>query len=418
MTTLRFDPAGYATLPAEVALPVSRVNPLVRMALYLYVLSIPFEIPQRPMPLEVPTITGFIFLGAVVLSPGAAFGRIPSALAWFALHLWIVAIASIAAGGAHVGEILRHFAGLVQVVLLFWACANLLGDARVLRGVLMAAVFATAVRAGLQVLGIATSQYREWTGGVRVTVLGQNANLSAIILSAGLVMLVGLRALRGRGLPQAGLLTWPLAGLMGFAIIQTGSRGGLLCALCGLAVLSLTGATPAQKLRNAVLGVFTLVLLGWGAMRSDVMRHRFEAAEGGNLAGRERIYPAAIDLFLERPLLGWGAIENQFEVARRIGERVRPSRDVHNLVLELLTTSGVFGALAFLTGLALVMRGAWRSRRGPLGMLPLAVLVCVLVGTVSGTWLPAKILWLAFALATAADLWWSDTAPPPMQELA
>jgi O-antigen ligase len=104
----------------------------------------------------------------------------------------------------------------------------------------------------------------------------------------------------------------------------------------------------------------------------------------------------------ERPVFGWGPIANQYEIAQRINFRKFPYRDAHNMVLELFTGTGLLGGIPFLIGLGLSVRGAWRARRGPLGVLPLAMLLAVLMGTVPGTWMAAKIVWLAMALGLAA----------------
>ena len=40
----------------------------VRAALYLFVLSIPFEMPNRTIPIEIPTLFGSLFLLATFVS--------------------------------------------------------------------------------------------------------------------------------------------------------------------------------------------------------------------------------------------------------------------------------------------------------------------------------------------------------------
>lgn len=377
----------------------TRVQPLVRAAVYLFVASIPFEIPGRSIPIEIPTLTGFLLLAATLLQPGACYRRLPAPVLLFTVWLWVFVLSAYVNGVDQRILALRLFLNMTQLIALFLVLCNVMTDPRTLRGVLLTLVVACVVRAGMQAGGVAVSRHAVWTGGERVTVLGQNANLSAMILSAGLVTLVGLRLAADRGVRHLGMLTWPLALLLVTAIVQTGSRGGLLCAGAGLAMFTTRGGTVGRRLRNLTLAVLGLVALGWAASRAEVMRGRFAwATEEGQLAGREAIYPAALAMFRERPLLGWAPIDNQFEIARRIDDLQDPQRDAHNLILELLTATGLIGAVPFLAGVALCLRGAWRARAGRYGALPLAVVVAVLTGTISGTWIAGKIVWLALAL--------------------
>ena len=194
------------------------------------------------------------------------------------------------------------------------------------------------------------------------------------------------------------IIAWPVAAMIGLALIQTGSRGGLMCAVGGVTVLLLQGE---HRVRSILFGLVALMLLGLAAWQSPMFRARLLAADEGSLAGRENIYPATIEMISEKLWLGWGPTENQYEIGQRIGEEKKDRRDAHNIVLELLSATGIIGAIPFLIGMALVIGAAWRARKGALHLLPLAFLVTVLIGTISGTWIASKILWLAFAIALA-----------------
>lgn len=389
--------AGVATFPPyAAATPQSRsaVNLFVRAALYCFVLSIPFEMPNRIFPVEIPTITGAIFLLATILQPSMSYRRIPGAALWFFAYLWMFGFSTLINRSAHGMLVFQLFLLMLQLVLILWTAYNLLRDRTVLRGVLITLAFAAAGRAALQVLGIGATAQEVWTGGERVTAFGQNANLSAIIMSVGAVILLNLR-------PK--IITWPVAAVVGLAIIQTGSRGGLICLVLGVLVWAIgSGRTAGARLRGVAVGVFVLGVLAFGVLRSDMLRTRLlAAAEAGSFAGREHIYPAAVGMISERPVLGWGPIENQFEIATRIGEEKKDRRDAHNIVLDLMSSTGILGTIPFFIGYLLVVRSALRARRGPIGILPLALLAVTFMGCMSGTWIASKILWLTFAIALA-----------------
>lgn len=413
--TLLLRPSDAVAFPAAAApraaeRTMSAVNPIVRAAFYLFVASIPFELPKSPLPLEVPTLTGTLLLLVTVLDLRACYRRVPAALvcflAWFAI-LGVQAVVTT----THPNEAVKFLALTFQLLLLFWVTANLLGDERTLRGTLWTLVAACTARAFVQVTGLAATSRAVWTGGERVSAFGQNPNLSAIIMASGMAAVVALLVVRRPQLPRVGVLAVPAALLLGFAIIQTGSRGGLACAGAGIVVLLFSGRTFAARLRNGLLGLVAVGGLLAAAFASKTMHNRMVANQQVNyFAGRERIYPAVLDMIREKPLTGWGPVENQYEIAARIREKHRPKRDAHNLVLELLSSTGMIGALPFLMGLLLCVDGAWRARHGALGLLPLAITVTALTGTISGTWIASKILWLALGIALAAGLHWKPTA--------
>lgn len=377
-----------------VRLPAAhRISTVVRLAFYLFVFSIPFEMPDRTIPLEIPTLTGLIFVLASLINLRSVYRRIPGAVLWFGVYLWFFGLSTLWNRGEHAGQVLFLFISFVQLVLLAWAGSNVMRDRRAMRGVLLVFALACFLRAAMQVLGIGTSYHAEWTGGYRATVLGQNPNYSAIILSAGLVAVLNLR-LR--------VVAWLMAGIIGVALIQTGSRGGLMCAAAGTLALLWHGRTIWARVRGVMLGFVVLALLAFAAFRSPMLSARFqEVITEHSLAGRERIYPAVVSMIAEKPVLGWGPVENQYEIAARIGEEKLDRRDAHNLVFELLSTTGILGAVPFLIGLTLCLREAWRARLGPWKMLPFALLVSVLVGCISGTWIASKVLWFVFGVALA-----------------
>jgi O-antigen ligase len=365
------------------------------------VLSIPFEMPRRTtIPIEIPTIFGCLFLLTTLLRPGLSYRKIPAAALWFGLYFWMFGLSTLVNRTTQTALVLQLFLLMLQLFLIFWAASNLMRERQVMRGVLIAIACAVTLRAALQVLGIGATARQVWTGGERITAFGQNANLSAIIMSIGAITLLSLR-------PR--LITWPLAALAGAALIQTGSRGGLICLSLGVLVWAIgSGRTIGARIRGLAVGVLVLGVLAVGVLRSDMLRVRILAAEGGSLAGREHIYPATLSMISERPILGWGPIENQFEIGVRIGEQQKDRRDAHNIVLDLMSSTGILGTIPFLIGYALCIVSAWRARRGPYGILPLALMTVTFIGCMSGTWIASKILWFTFTIAIAAGA----TAPP------
>jgi O-antigen ligase len=147
-----------------------------------------------------------------------------------------------------------------------------------------------------------------------------------------------------------------------------------------------------------LLGIFFLV-----ALQSDVMRARFEETiEEGDVARRERIYPTAFEMFQEKPLLGWGPITSTYELGMRLGHPEEETKNPHNLILFGLVSTGIVGSLPLFIGIGFAALSAWKTRHGPHGILPLAMLVAVLVANMSGLWLFNKLHWLVMAYALSS----------------
>lgn len=383
-----------------------RTDLLLQAGLYLLVASIPFEYPERTIPLEIPTLTGAVFLLGTLLHPSRCYARLPTPMLWFGAYLVAFLLSVTLGQGEYTVEALAEFVIVLQGVLVFLAAGNLMQDEKVARRAMVTLVAACSVRASLPFLGLGRTSDVVWTGGERVSALGQNANSAAMIMAAGLVALIGLTLLRRSKGTARLIVAGLLASLLGLAVLETGSRGGFAALLAGVLVFALAADKWQQRLRNGAIAIAAISLLALATLRLPVMKNRLlDSVTTGNLAGREQLYPALWGMFLEKPVIGWGPIANTYELALRIGERERPKRAAHNIVLELLTAGGLVTALPFLIGIWLSVRSAWRARAGEHGVLPVALFCSLFVANMSGDWIASKLLWLVLAYAFASGGW-------------
>jgi O-antigen ligase len=386
--------------------PPLRTGLALQAGLYLLVASIPFEYPERTIPLEVPTLTGAVFLLVTLVYPSRCYGRIPAPALWFGVYLAAFLFTIVAGPGEYTSKAVSEFIVVLQGVLVFLAAANLMRDVKVARRALVTLVAACSARAALPFLGLGRTTDVVWTGGERVSALGQNANSAAMIMAAGLVALVGLMLLSRHRTALGMVLGGLLSTLLALAILETGSRGGFVALLGGVLVFALAANSWRQRLRNATIALLAISLLAVAALSLPVMKNRLvDTARTGNLAGREQLYPALWTMFLEKPLMGWGPVANTYELAARVGQRDRATRAAHNIVLELITAGGLVTAFPFIVGLWLSTRSAWRARAGEHGLLPLGLLCSVLISNMSGDWIASKLIWLVFGYAFASRRW-------------
>jgi O-antigen ligase len=379
---------------------------LVRWVLYAFAFSLAFDAPGQ-LPLEPSTVMGALFILATMLQPRACYGRRPAALWWFAGYLYVYWLAFVLTPSSNLPGAVRASLFYVHGLLILWAASNLMRHREVARRVLLTLVFAAAILAIMTILGL--GRIRETHSG-RAVVFGQDPNFAARSLSIGLLSVIGLAYGRPHSALRPRFIAWPIAAVIAVAMILGASRGGLLALAFGLWTFSFLGDTLGARVKNTTIALFAIGLCSWGALQSPLMKRRLAEAEAGDMAQRQEIFPASWQMFKERPLTGWGQ-SNQFVLARRLRlppERW-PTRDTHNLFLEILTGTGVMGTIPFLMGLWLCGWSAWKARRGPEGILPTAHCAALLMANLSVNFIMLKVHWLllAYALASAAFV------PPP-----
>ena len=327
--------------------------------------------------------------------------RIPGAMWGFVGYFAFFLLGGLYLRDEFLHEYLVQSFTLLQVFVFLWIGTNLLQDERIAKR----GLFTYALGAVLLALGSLSHLPGFDTQVVpgRMTDLGQNPNALALHMAIAVVIAVGLwlcGLFKGFVVKLLALIVFIFPPLV--VLIQTGSRGGILALAAGLLVYALPLARRRPK---ATLAAFTLAVLAMGATlfmlaQDPEFVKRWQAVYyEGSLSSRENIFPAALEMVLERPIFGWHPIEGFYELAWRLG--IWGPRDAHNLLLSLMVEVGVLGTLPFLAGLWLCWRSAWRARSGYLGGLPLALLVIILASNMSGTNILWKPQWLVLALTLA-----------------
>jgi O-antigen ligase len=293
---------------------------------------------------------------------------------------------------------------LAQSLLVFWVAYNLLSSEQIAKTTLWLLVAASVALRVFALLHLVHSH--RFLG--RLYIMGQNPNTMAHHVCLGLVALIGLATARKSSVRWPLILVVPCAVVMLYTIVQSGSRGGVTTAAIGVLALAFQGGSFGQQIRAVLVCVLASGFLYWAVGQSGTMTRRYDKTlSDGDMAGREDLFPKAWEMFLEKPLLGWGPIDNWSELGRRAPDRrdshPEGERDPHNLVLEALTSTGLAGAIPIFMCLGLCTRAAWRARASVRGALPFAMVVTVFVVNMSGNYLLAsKADWVVLAYAAAS----------------
>jgi O-antigen ligase len=392
---------GTSTAPTHRALETA-----LRLTFYAFVFLLPVETVNIGISVTAVRIVGYLLCLLALLHPGLCFRRPPGAFWCFTAYVCIYGALGLLQDDAFFGEIGERFLTLTQLLVLLWLSFNLMRNPQIAREALATLAVSCAFFALLSTAGLGSGSSTE-----RTAALGQNPNEVAGFYALGLIALVGLTYRRTTNVLRYREIVWVLVAVLGLAIVRTGSRGGALALGVGLLAFVLSRGSARVKVRNVCLVLLLVGAFAGFSYYSETSGGRWaEVLATGKLAHREQLYPAAQEMFLEKPLAGWGPIVHLYELGARTRDAgwhdSKPWRDTHNLYLYVLTATGLLGAAPFFLGLWLCLRSAWRARLGPESVLPLALMLTILALNMSGTWMHLKLNWLvlAYILASAAPL--------------
>ncbi len=166
-------------------------------------------------------------------------------------------------------------------------------------------------------------------------------------VALNLLGLVALNSFRRRRL--RGLLALLFLIALPLAIVATKTRAVWLS--FALSILALLFFSPSRRLRRACLclalaGSMALAAIITFADRNTSLSDRLE--ERGPVMFRMAVYQAGWEMFLEKPLAGWGATDMQTELSKRISDFHQQQFFFHNTYLEIVVQYGLVGLLLYL----------------------------------------------------------------------
>jgi O-antigen ligase len=390
-----------------VTVPIGRIPNPVQWSLLLLVATLPFEGEQFSFLsgfLSIPKISGLL-LGAAYFfynnpfSPVWRGPAVPSAMWWFLGYLAIYTLHGLALPTADLGSFISRFVTLLQLIVLFWIISNLLEEKLARRALLTFTISVTILALGtlFHLFGLEVTDE-----GGRAGAMGLNLNTFAILMALAAVTLIGLQLSGSFKRFTTILLSAGLVLPLLLVLVNTASRSGIGAFVIGS--LAYVPSIPRSKRKFIAILIILIAAVAtvYAVINSPVLVERWEQAfYEQNFSGRSDIYPAAIEMFSERPIFGWHPITYWYELGRRHGQSLA---DAHNLLLHLLLEVGLVGATPFLIGFCLCARAAWKARSGNFGSLPLAILLVVIAANAveNSLGLASKQFWFALAFMVAA----------------
>jgi O-antigen ligase len=404
----RFDSRYEHRGKVYVTMRKENIPKLVRWLLVLFVFTIPFEAAGTSFAsgsFSIAKAAGLLFTVTYLMyyNPFRRIRRlpsIPSEMWCFLSYLTIYLLSGAFLPKEYLFAFVARFITLLQLIGFFYIASSLLQDFQTSRSTILSYTIAVSVLACCTLLQL-PGFYGTFAGEVngRVTAMGQNPNSIGELMATGVVGLTGLvltRSFRRSRNLFLILLTAPLLMLL----VKTGSRAAIIGLMIGFSLYPLLLVSSKRKFWTVLFSAFTIVGVIYIVAHDPLSTKRLlDTYYDRSVAGRNVIFSAGIEMFQERPLLGWHPILNWYDLGSRLGEY---QRDAHNLFLHLLLEVGLVGAIPFYIGLMFCLRGAWNASNGALGPVFIALLVTILCINTANTDLATKPFWLMLALAVGA----------------
>jgi len=299
----------------------------------------------------------------------------------------------------------------VQIVVLFVICVQIFQDRRAFSWILGAFFFSTLfvlICTLLEVPYFYASGFDRY--GERIGYTGINLNRQGFLFS---LIIIGISWRLIQRWPNFGKLEMLLGGIgcmYFYGLSLTGSRSSLIITCVGILYLVISNFN-----RRTFMGY---VLFGFVFMPIDILIFLeagvlFERVAGavveGHYSGREKYFWTSIDLWMQRPWLGYGTeFLNHLGVAQ---DRAVP-RSTHNAVFQVLLAYGLIGFVFWVILINSLIMRVWKIRNRPIGNLLFALMLASVAYFPFADLAFNKHYWIVMAVVAAAPksitLWESN----------
>src|ERR1043166_560392 len=369
-------------------------------SLWCFILVLPWVVfTKLPVVGSIPRLVGLAALGLGILCILAR--RRVRPLTWFHAFallfvLWtgLTSFWSVDPDSTH-----RVFLTYLQLGVFVWLMWEIAWTPERQRALLQAYVVGVSLASLMAIhnylSGIPIAGEHLGVEAVRFTALDLDVNELGLTLALGLPMAWYVSVSQPQ---RRGAWLWRLYLPLGLtAILLTASRGSLLAAVVGLAIIpwTLGRLRLRTKLTMYALAAASLLLVANVVPQAALVRIASTGADirSGYFGGRGTIWRAGLEVAQEHPLMGVGT--GAFEAA--VEPTLHAPWAAHNVFLSILVENGLVGLFLFV---AMIM-----ATLAPLPHLPreqrrfsIVLLLALAVGSMSLTWGDRKQFWFVLGV--------------------
>ena len=278
-------------------------------------------------------------------------------------------------------------------------------------GIIIRAIYGMAVgcimMSILFVLGIGI----EFSDDSRLLMFGENSNALGVYMSLGATIIFCNWILRDDLKMKGFRYLWIVAYIpIAILLFATGSRTSFLSFILTF-IICVFGFRPKQVRRKLIVAMFSIILgfVMYNVLLNSefvILQRLLETAEDGNLSGRDVIWAKLWPYVEKHILLGVGET-GYVEISREaLGAAMVPGGTTygyspHNVLLELILYTGVWGLILFLWFWLKNFHCALVAYRASSKILPILLIVPIVGCILSGQILTAKWAYLIYAYVIA-----------------
>ncbi len=310
--------------------------------------------------LKLGSVGSILMLSLTALVRRWPLGEAAEALLWFSFFAYMIATSTQSVQPAvSFIETVSNIAGFLYVYSLM----RLLGVRNTVSILISACFVLCLLSIAAYILNPQLGRMSDWVNGAfiptsRLTGVFGTANSAGAAAAVGIMLTVLFSGLSPRR-PLFYLLIAPMA----FCLLASNNRMSVAAMGAGFLYVYVMrgrfGIKFALGLLVAALGVLVMASFGDAIMSGLSRSGSVDEITSGT--GRTRIWAVVIELWLERPLFGYGAGSAKFILPFH-PMLFKAAAHAHNMYLNILFSGGLVGLTIFLTSLVLTLRRAWAKR--------------------------------------------------------
>lgn len=210
--------------------------------------------------------------------------------------------------------------------------------------------------------------------GGRLSVMGINPNLIAVICSSSIIFIIYLiREHKIKGLTK--YIFFIFIPILLFMMINTGSRGGFIgIVLAIITIFYFSKKGFFGKLSKMIQATIVIVLLTFLFFSNDVFENRFLYEETSLMDTRLPLWQSAFSTVEDNLLFGIGIFRYQYDINLMTNRII----STHNEYLSILVYSGLTGLILFLWFLYEISRSAYMRNKNHKNPYYLGFMVLIL----------------------------------------